>query len=193
MKNCTKHSIERWVERIVGIITERERDDYIRDNREQIKEHMNKTFEFSDFIYKGKVGDNTERNFYIKDDIIFVLNVTDDAIITVYKVDFNFTKELNLNVAKGLLKEITKLLEEKEMKDSETYSHVEVLIEDNKKIEEQIKILEMQLKILKDNKKANDEYIKNYNSNTKYIDLEIQKYVNNLVNSKEYREDIKAG
>lgn len=191
MKNCTKHSVERWVERILGIKTIKERDEYIRDNLEQIKEHMNKTFDYSEFIYKGQIGDNITRNFYIKDDIILVLNTQDDAIITVYKVDFNFTPEINLQVAKELLKVVHKLTKEKEELEFKLLLEVESHQEKSDNLKEQIKIAEEQLKAMKEQKQSIDEYIKSTTNATKITELELRKHLNNLVNSKEYREDIK--
>lgn len=191
MKNCTKHSLERWVERIVGITTQKERDEYIRDNLEQIKEHMNKTWDFAEFIYKGQIGDNTTKNFYIHNDIIFVLNTTDDAIITVYKVDFGFTGELNLTVAKGLKQEIHKLVAEKEEVDFSVLVEKEAKEAISTELQTQINLWQDQIKLLIDKKKHTDEEIKKINSNSKMVDLEVQKFTNQLVNSKEYREDLK--
>lgn len=191
MKNCTKHAIERWVERIVGITTKLEKEEYIKNNLEQIKEHINKTFSYSEFIYKGQIGDNITRNFYIKDDIVLVLNTTNDAVITVYKVDFGFTKEINLSVAKQLLVEITKLIQEKEKIEEEMTVEIEGLQNENELLNTQISILEKQLEELKLRKKSTEDYIKSKKASSNVIDLEIKKFINNLVNSKEYREDVK--
>lgn len=191
MKNCTKHAIERWVERIVGITTKLEKEEYIKNNLEQIKEHINKTFSYSKFIYKGQIGDNITRNFYIKDDIVLVLNTTNDAVITVYKVDFGFTKEINLSVAKQLLVEITKLIQEKEKIEEEMTVEIERLQNENELLNNQISILEKQLEELKLRKKSTEDYIKSKKASSNVIDLEIKKFINNLVNSKEYREDVK--
>lgn len=192
MKSSTKHSLERWVERIVGIETKKERDDYIRDNREQLNENMNKTFEFAQFIYKGQIGDNTTKNYYIQGNIIFVLNTTDDAFVTVFKVDFNFTPELNLQVAKGLVEEIHKLVSEKEDIDLKVLEVVEAKLAESELRKVQINALEQQLAILKKDKLFIDESIKRVNSDSLVIDLEIKKFTNMLVNSKEYREDLKT-
>lgn len=192
MKNCTKHSIERWVERIVGIKSIAERDEYIRNNSEQIKEHMNKTFDFSEFIYKGQIGDNITRNYYIKNDIVFVLNTTDDAFITVYKVDFGFTPVINLQVSKGLIEEIHALVAEKEEIDFASLVELEQMKHESEQIAEQEAILKEQLKILQEKRKSIDESIKSVDSKSKIVDLDIKKYTNQLVNSKEYKDDLKT-
>jgi hypothetical protein len=192
MKNCTKHSVERWVERVVGITTKKERDDYIKDNGELMKVHMNNTLDFAEFIYKGQIGDNVTRNYYIQNNIVFVLNTTDDAIITVYKVDFNFTDEINLQVAKGLIKEIHRLVEEKEKLDFKVLEEAEKMNNESEALKIQIQLAQEQLKIMQDKKKSLDEATKQLNSESKIVDLEIQKHTNHLVNSKEYREDLKT-
>jgi hypothetical protein len=190
MKNCTKHFLERWTERIVGITTEKERNEYISLNRDMIVEHANKTFEYSQFVYKGQIGDNITRNYYIKDDIVFVTNTTDDALITIYKVDLGFTEELNVTVRKGLIDEIAKLREE------QNAVEFEILIEvDNKEFEissvdENIKILEEQLHNLKKQKHSAEQEVKSIKSKALNTGLELKKYTLMLVNSKEYKKDL---
>lgn len=191
MKNCTRHSIQRWVERVVGIKSVNERDDYIRNNNELIKEHMNKTLSFSEFIYKGQIGDNITRNYYIHHDIIFCLNTTDDAIITIYKIDFGFTPEINLQVAKGLIKEIHALVSEKDKLDLEALTELEGMQHESELLAEQENILKEQLKILQEKRKFIDESIKSIESKSKIVELDIKKYTNHLVNSKDYKDDLK--
>jgi hypothetical protein len=192
MKNCTKHFLERWTERIVGVTTEKERNDYIVNNRQMISDHANKTFEYAEFIYTGQIGDNLVRNYYIEDDIIYVTNTTNDAFITVYKVDLGFTPELNITVRKGLIDEIKKLTSEKE--DIE----LQVLMEiDDKKhkaeiISEEIKLMEMQVANLRKQKAFVDEEVKNLNSKSLNTGLELKRYTMMLVNSKEYKEDLRS-
>jgi hypothetical protein len=190
MKNCTKHFIERWVERIVGITTDKEAKDYINQNRDMIGEHANKTFEYAQFIYKGQIGDNITRNYHIKDDIVFVTNTTDDAFITVYKVDLGFTEELNATVRKGLIEEIHKLAQEKE----EVEFQIEMELEDKEyqvsSLDDNIKILEEQLANLKKQKEFASQEIKNIKSKSLNAGLELRRYTMMLVNSKEYKKDL---
>lgn len=192
MKNCTKHALERWTERVVEITTEKERDAYIRQNEQKLKENMNTTLEYAEFIYKGQIGDNITRNYYIKDNIVFVLNTQNDAIITVYKVDFGFTPEINLQVSKGLIKEIRKLVEEKEKIDFEVLEEHEKIKHEIHLLEQQEAILMQQLKITKERKKFVEEEEKSITSQSQIVELDIKRHTNNLVNSKEYKEDLKT-
>lgn len=190
MKNCTKHFIERWVERIVGITTTQEANDYIRDNREMIVEHANKTFEFAQFLYKGQIGDNITRNYYIEDDIVFVLNTSNDAMITVYKVDLGFTPELNVTVRKGLIMEVIRLTAEKD----EAEFQVEVELEDKEHqvamLSDEIKIVEEQLKNLKQQRDFASDEVKQIKTKSNNVGLELKKFTLMLVNSLEYKKDL---
>lgn len=190
MKNCTKHFVERWVERIVGITTVKERDQYIGSNREQIIEHANTTFEYAQFIYKGQIGDNITRNYHIKDDIVFVTNTTDDAFITTYKVDLGFPEHLNSTVRKELLEEIAKLREEKEEIEFQILTEVEDKEHESSAITDNIKILEEQLANLKKQKEFVDLEVKNIKSKSLNTGLDLRKYTLILVNSKDYKKDL---
>lgn len=190
MKNCTKHFLERWTERIVGITTEKEMKDYINQNKDMIVEHANTTFEYAEFIYKGQIGDNVTRNYHIKDDLIFVTNTTDDAFITIYKVDLGFTKEINASVRKGLVQEIQKLTEEKYEADCAIIEEVEAKKQQVSLLDDQITVMEEQLKNMKKQRDFMKEEIKNTNSKSLNIGLEIRKFTLMLVNSKDYKNDL---
>ena len=190
MKNCTKHFNERWAERIVGLKTEKEIKDYVAKNKDQIQEHANKTFEYASFIYKGQLHNNITRNYYIKDDIIFVTNTTDDAFITTYKVDMGFPGELNSTVRKGLIEEIERLRKEQNEVELEVLSEIESKENEIDGLEDQIKIMEEQLANLKKQKdflRTEINLIKNKSAN---VGLELKKYTLMLINSKEFKEDL---
>lgn len=190
MKNCTKHFIERWVERIVEITTLNEMNDYIRDNKDLIIQHANKTLEFAQFLYRGQIGDNITRNYYIEDDIVFVLNTSNDAMITVYKVDLGFTPELNSTVRKGLIMEIVRLREEKENSDFKILEELEDKQHQVSKLDDEIKLVEQQLKNLKKQREFVDEEVKQIKNKSFNIGLELKKFTMMLVNSKEYKKDL---
>lgn len=190
MKNCTNHFNKRWTERIVGLKEEKEINEYVTLNKEMICEHSNKTFEFAQFIYHGQIGDNVSRNYYIKDDIVFVANTTNDAFITVYKVDLGFTSELNATVRKGLLEEIEKLTKEKEEIEFNVLVEVEDKEFDIQNTDEQIKVLQDQLYNLKKDRDFKVAEIANFKSKSLNTGLELRRYTLMLVNSKEYKSDL---
>jgi hypothetical protein len=190
MKNSTKHFLKRWVERVIGITTEKERDEYISTNKEMIEEHANKTFKFAQFLYKGQIGDNVTRNYHIKDNLIFVTNTTDDAFITIYEVDLGFTDELNATVRKGLVEEIKKLTTEKEEIEFKIELEVEEIYHKADSIEEQIKIMKEQVANMEKERDFYKQEAKAMKSKSLNTGLDLRRYTLMLVNSKEYKKDL---
>lgn len=190
MKNFTNHFYLRWTERIIEITTEREIKDYIANNKDMIREHASKTFEFAEHIYTGQIGDNITRNYYIKDDIIFVANTTNDALVTVYKVDLGFTEELNATVRRGLIEEIHKLADEKDEIEFKMLEEVEKKQFEIESMDEQIKLLQEQLNNMKKSKEFKEQEVKQIKKDSINVGLELKRYALMLVNSKEYKEDL---
>lgn len=190
MKNCTNHFNMRWVERIVGLNDEKEIREYVTNNKEMINEHANKTFEYAQFVHKGQIGDNITRNYYVKDDIVYVTNTSDDAFITVYKIDLGLTAELNSTVRKGLLEEIERLSEIKDEIEFKILQEVEDKEFEIQNTNEHIKILEEQLKNLKKDNEFKKEEVKNMKSQSLNTGLELRRFTLMLVNSKEYKNDL---
>lgn len=191
--NIKKHAMKRWVQRVLNIKDKIEIDRYVTENEEMLKDNILKTFGYSSFIYKGQIGDNVTRNFYIQQDIIFVVNTTNDAIITVYMVDFGFPKHINLNVARELLLEVHGLIKEKEEADFEVLENIEAINNKIADLDTQIELTKKHLKSLEEQKKAHDEMKKAINKIITETDTKLQKTLHQLVNSIEYREDIKGG
>lgn len=190
MLNCTNHFIKRWVERVSKITTEREINEYVIKNKERIVEHANETFKYAQHIYKGQIGDNITRNYYIKDNLVFVVNTTNDALITIYEVDLGFTEELNDTVRKGLIKEIEKLQAKKEEDEFNLLEEVDDLEHSISMLEDEIKILQEQVNNLEENKKFKKQELNQLKKTTLNTGLEIKKHVMTLVNSKEYKNDL---
>lgn len=189
-KNCTKHFFERWTERIIGITDEKTMREYIGQNQNMIAENANISFEYATFIFKGQIGDNVTRNYHIKDDMIFVTNTTDDAFITIYKVDLGFTEEINSHVRRGLITEIKRLELEKEDIELKVLFEVEAKEHSVVQMDDEIKILEQQLLNLKQQRDFAKEEVKQIKSKSLNTGLELKKFVLMLVNSKEYKKDL---
>lgn len=190
--NVTKHALERWAERILNV-DKSQIAMYVNTNRDQLIEHINETFKYSEFIYKGQLGtDNITRHFYIQGDIVFLTNTDNTAIITVYKVDLGFTPELNSHVRKGLIEEVHKLVAQKEELDFEVLQQVENKQHEISTIDDNIVILQRQIDELKLQKKVLNDELKAINSKSNYINQELSKFVLMLVNSKEYKQDIQS-
>src|SRR5690625_3771215 len=190
MVNCTNHFLKRWVERIVGITTNQEANEYINKNRDTIIEHANKTLNYAEHIYTGQINDNITRNYHIKDDIVLITNTTNDALITTYKVDLGFTEELNSVVRKGLIEEVRKLSDEKEGIDLQALNDIEDKKYEISSLEDRISILQEQVDNLKMEKAFKENEVRQMNKKSLNTELELKKHVLTLVNSKEYREDL---
>lgn len=189
-RNITKHFAERWVERILGIKEQSEANKYISTNRDKIVADANKSFEFSEFLYKGQIGDNTTKNYHIKDNMIFVTNTDDNAFITIYKTDFGFSDKINTSVRKGLVEEVIQLREEKFQADFAVEEELEEKQQELYQLDDEIKIALEQLNNLKERRKFADEEVRNIKKKSLNVGLELKKKINHLVNSKEYKSDL---
>lgn len=190
-KNLTAHFYERWVERILGMGSDKATlKEYINTNRDKIAEHANTTFEYAEFVWKGQLGDNITRNFYIKDDMVFVTTTDDTAFITVYKVDLGFTPELNTHVRKGLMKEIEKLRIAKDEAEFEIELQVDVKKNEINQMDDMIRVMEEQIANLKTRRKMLESEVKSLQVQSINTGLELKKYALTLVNSQEYKKDI---
>lgn len=192
MRSCTNHFLQRWTERIIGIKIEKEIKDYIISNRQMIIDHANKTLDHAQFIYTGAIGNNVVRNYFIEDDIIFVTNTTNDALITVYKIDLGFTTELNVTVRKGLVEEIHRLTSEYEEQEIKAMLEVDKKYEEADKLEEQIKVIKEQLALMEKQRDFMKEEAKMLKSSATNTALEIKRFTLMLVNSKEYKDDLRS-
>lgn len=191
MKNCTNHFLERWVERIVGISDKKEIKQYIVQNGEKLKEHANKTFDNAEHIFTGQLGDNITRNFYVKDNIVMILNTTNDAMITVYKVDFGFPETINNEVRKGLIKEIKELRSEYDKRQNVLDEEIESDEQEVASLKDIIAIEEEKLANLKKQLASKQDYIKTATKTNENMLLDIKKYTLQIVNSKHFRDDLK--
>lgn len=189
-KNATKHFKERWAERIIGITDEKTMREYVTSNQNIITEHANTSFEYATFLFKGQIGDNLTRNYHIKDDMVFVTNTTDDAFITIYKVDLGFTDAINTQVRKGLIEEIKRLEAEKEDIELKVLFELENKQHQAEHLDAAIELAELQLVNMKRERDFVKEEVKHMKSKSLNTGLELKKYVLMLVNSKEYKKDL---
>lgn len=188
--NVTNHAYERYCKRFLGLNDDKEIKQYLMKNKEQITEEMNKIFDGATFLWKGALNNGECRNWYINDNIIIMCNPTNDAIMTILKVDFDFGEKTDKKIAHDLTKEILKLQskmtkeKDKINKENERYN-----IEFDK-LDVEINCLEEQLDILKRKKQLYQKTIENNNNNLRMLELEIKNKVNRLCYSIEYRKEI---
>lgn len=187
--NITKHAKKRYTERIKEIHKD-EVAYYMNNNEEQIVEDVLKIFEHSTKVWRGQLGDNVTRNYYMSSNIILVTNTDDSAIVTLYKVDFGFPTETNLKVSKDLVDKI-KELEEQGLEVIEKSEQEDERLEyEIGNFKMQLSILEEQMKNCKDNIKLREEELKLNKTKVHHIENEVKKYAVMLCNSKELKNDL---
>ena len=104
--SITRHTLERYVERIKGVKDKNERNTYITMNRELLEGHITTMFEHAEFVFKGKIGgDGTNKNFYLLQDVAFVVS-DENSIVTIFKINFEFPQEAQEFVIKCLVDKI---------------------------------------------------------------------------------------
>ena len=105
MINATKHARERYAERIKGI-----EKDAIKSNvamyGNDYEKDLNKMYDNSRLIYTGRFQTHKECQYRLADDIILVMDKIDQNLITLYRVDFNFTKSINKVILQDLVEEL---------------------------------------------------------------------------------------
>lgn len=189
MKNVTNHFAQRWAERIVNV-DKNEIKQYINSNRDQIAAHANTTFEYAEFVWKGQLGDNITRNYYIKDDLVFVTNTDDTAFITIYKVDLGYPSDINTYVRKSLLKEMETLRKARDEEEFVMEARIDVKKSEIDNINESMSILEEQMSTYKSQKKLLESEISSLKAQSVHAGIELKKYALMLVNSQEYKRDL---
>jgi hypothetical protein len=112
MIGVSDHAIERYVERIKEI------DDnpksYARVHRDRLISEIQKLYEYSEKLYTGKIGNNAERNFYVKDKWCIITDVENTVVVTIFIPTFQLPDDIEgsvrqslINAIKGLNDQIT--------------------------------------------------------------------------------------
>lgn len=153
MINCTKHSLERYAERFKDT-------KYDGSQKELYVAELNKMFEHSTKIYTGAFNDNQVTNFRLVDDIILVTDTLDTKIITLYRVEFGFGREVDKTIRNNLLESLDELetIYIKAMDESE--ENKDKLFADRNLLKEEIKTMRETLDTMTNSLKGLDAYIK---------------------------------
>ena len=162
MINATKHARERYASRIKGV------KNAIKSNvvmyGAEYEKDLNKMYDNSRLIYTGKFQNHNECNYRLADDIILVVDKQEQNLITLYRVDFNFTKKINKSILQDLVQELNEREEawlSEKAKAEETNNGL-----DNEKalLELNIEAKTQELKDLQERLKALNEYMKTTNA-----------------------------
>lgn len=105
MINATKHARERYASRIKGIEKNALKANVTMYGAEYEKD-LNKMYDNSKEIYTGKFQNHNECKYRLADDIILVVDKQEQNLITLYRADFNFGKNINKDILKSLVQEL---------------------------------------------------------------------------------------
>lgn len=150
--NIKEHCFRRYSERFKGV---EGKENITRDvivNKELYEKELNKMFEHSKLLYTGIFKEHEEANYYIVDNIILIVDLANTKIITLYRIEFGFGRDIDKNILNGLIEDLDKADTEyiqamdivKERKEDMEYKILS-LEEDIKSTEELLNTLKLSL------------------------------------------------
>lgn len=192
MINITKHAFKRYAERFKGI-EKINVDSNVTFHRDMYQNEMDKMFENSRLIYTGKFNGNETTNFRLVDNIILVTDTVDSKIITLYRIDFGFDREIDKVIFEDLIKKLNECEEEFLIKESEVDDE-ELKVQgqmDDLLIE--IECLEETLETVRNSYKSLREYKKSIVSKKELARTEMNSVAKKIIYSNEYRKQMAEG
>lgn len=105
MLKITAHAIVRYTERIKGVkVAGHEFRNIDKRKIELYKREITKMFEFSKIVHVGQFKEYKKSCYRLADDIMLITNSKDNAIITLYRVDFGLlSRKENKKVKEDIL------------------------------------------------------------------------------------------
>ena len=189
MINATKHARERYASRIKGVEKNAIKSNVVMYGAEYEKD-LNKMYDNSRLIYTGKFQNHNECNYRLADDIILVVDKQEQNLITLYRVDFNFTKKINKSILQDLVQELNEREEawlSEKAKAEETNNGL-----DNEKalLELNIEAKIQELKDLQERLKALNEYMKTTNADEISAKEKMDDIARKIVYSIDYKKSM---
>lgn len=189
MINATKHARERYASRIKGVEKNAIKSNVVMYGAEYEKD-LNKMYDNSRLIYTGKFQNHNECNYRLADDIILVVDKQEQNLITLYRVDFNFTKKINKSILQDLIQELNEREEawlSEKAKAEETNNGL-----DNEKalLELNIEAKTQELKDLQERLKALNEYMKTTNADEISAKEKMDDIARKIVYSIDYKKSM---
>jgi hypothetical protein len=192
MVNVSKHSKDKFAERVKGIKDFTERNLYVSQNSEQIEGWIREMYDYSQFLWSGQLGANsTSATYRIKGDVVLLLDTKETAIVTLFRANFGFPQETNLIVIRDLVAEIVERNEEAETERVKWESAKEVKQQEADSLDSQIRNLQEQLSLLQSKKKILSDDIELARCDYDLKRKEAEKYAIMLCNTVEFRNDLK--
>lgn len=190
MINVTAHCYKRYTERIIEVEFD-SIDQHIQMNKNQYHIEIDKMFENSRKIYTGRFNDkHNETNFRIADNIILITDKLDTKVITLYRVEFGFDREVDVIILKSLIEKLN-IAEELYLESIEEVNQERervVTNRDNLSIE--IEALKESLKAMEESLEVMDNYIEKFDYKETQARLEMDTIAKKIVYSNIYRKEM---
>ena len=161
--NCTKHILQRYAERFKKI-EKQDINQNIIENKDLYEKELNKMISIGKMIYTGKFNeDNMITNYWLVDNIIIVTDTANTKMITLYRIEFGYGREIDKRIQQGLLEELDIAEEEYIKAMDEVKNEKDKLEIDKIQIKEKIVSLKEELTALESGLKGIENYINTIN------------------------------
>lgn len=190
MINITTHAYKRYSERIKGVANEDILSD-ITINKNQYHTEMDKMFENSKLIYTGRFNDkHNETNFRIVDNIILIADKQDTKIITLYRVEFGFDRDVDIVILRSLIEKLS-VAEEKYLNSiGEVNLEKERVLANRDVLVQEIEDMRKSLDIMEESLATMNNYIEGFDYKEKIAKSEMETIAKKIVYSNIYRKEI---
>lgn len=188
--NISKHAYRRYAQRYKTDDTGLELEQYVSRNKERLTEEINTMLDYAELVFVGQLRGNTTRKYYYQSGSIIITDVNNSSVITIYKISYGFTPEIDKQIAKGLVEEIKAKEEEVEKHRYEIKPLLESLNASKEGLKNDIERLGKQLKDKKGQFNYVDNTISGYEEEVSVAEEEAHELTNKLVGSKDFQEDL---
>lgn len=185
----SKHAKERFVERILGIPKE-EVKSYLAKNESIVEEHILEMYTYSEKIWSGQLFGNITRNYYLRDDIVIVVDTNDQCIVTVFYVDFGLTRDGNRRLVKVLLEEKEQIEKDLEKVNQSIQEEIAICSVELEQVESEISLLKSRLEGLTMKRDAIKMMIEGADAKKNDLNDRIDTIMKMICSSIEFKKDI---
>lgn len=190
MINVTKHAYERYAERIKNTAKEDIQSD-IAVNKNLYHTELDRMFENSRIIYTGRFNDkHNETNFRIADNMILITDKADTKIITLYRVEFGFDRDVDVVILESLLKKLDVAEGEYIKSMDEVNAEKERVVTERDTLAEEIEQMVETLKLMRETLGVMNEYIDKFNYRERVAKSEMDTIAKKIVYSNIYRKEM---
>ena len=190
--NITKHGLKRYIERFRGETNIQERELMINSQKEQLESEINAMYDNSKVIYKGELNDNEEATFRLVDNIIIICDAADTKVITLFRINFGFSRAIDKQIIDSLIKELNDYDELYAEELCELDSKRDHLLAQRESLKMEIVAQEKVLESLQESKKLLDTEIKGIETKKDLAEKDRNECARKLVYSVEFRAEQEA-